>query len=538
MKRKRSFSLRVHGNYVGPGWSAGKWQPSVRASSVPAVDEFDETAKRHDFAYGAYKDDPKKLSEADYKFYKENIGKGFLRSASAVAVGIQGALRYVHSFLQKVFCMAPIRSRSRGRSSTRRSRSLSVPLGQRMPSRARSASSGQTRMPSVRMRSRSRTPQAPTMTKDVGFPINRGYGAKNSKSKGFFKRGRKVKSYLDRGTGGVEFCIESGGILAPTSGVDCQWVGHATATYANLLNDLSYALTKWVALKLNTTVTDFAQECKNDGDGYDIIGQGVPRNNLGVVDAFNQTIVVGTTTWATLANGIRTQLFTYLETYPYGVLTNLLIRRRNAPKEIENYDMRRARLTFKCKSSLKIQNRTINSAGNTEADEVDNVPLYGKSYEGNGNYIKYIPSGQFSAPFYSIIGTTSGTVVNTGFMQETFDKSQSMSEPPKASQLFNVSKNGKCHLDPAELKTSVIFHTITISLNTFFNKFRIQGTMVPETKLGNYRLFAFEKMLKTGPEATAATQMKIAYEVDEKRYCKISVPKSPVTNTVVNLLNA
>ena len=62
-------------------------------SNVKPVDEFDWTAKRHDLAYGAYSGDSSKLKEADYKFYKENMGKGFLRSVSAAAVGIQGALR-------------------------------------------------------------------------------------------------------------------------------------------------------------------------------------------------------------------------------------------------------------------------------------------------------------------------------------------------------------------------------------------------------------------------------------------------------------
>lgn len=84
----RGFTWRIYGNYVGPGWSAGKYQKSVK-SDVPPVDEFDATAKEHDESYALGKN----LKEADYKFYKKNIGKGFVRSAAALAVGAQGWLR-------------------------------------------------------------------------------------------------------------------------------------------------------------------------------------------------------------------------------------------------------------------------------------------------------------------------------------------------------------------------------------------------------------------------------------------------------------
>ncbi len=50
-KRYSGIMLRYHGNYVGPGWSAGKYQKSVAYSTVPPIDEFDRTAQVHDAAY-------------------------------------------------------------------------------------------------------------------------------------------------------------------------------------------------------------------------------------------------------------------------------------------------------------------------------------------------------------------------------------------------------------------------------------------------------------------------------------------------------
>lgn len=81
-------SFRYHGKYCGPGWSAGRYQGSV-AKGPKADDEFDETCRIHDKAYA----ENQNLKEADYKFYRSNIGRGFKRSAAALAVGLQGYMR-------------------------------------------------------------------------------------------------------------------------------------------------------------------------------------------------------------------------------------------------------------------------------------------------------------------------------------------------------------------------------------------------------------------------------------------------------------
>lgn len=95
---RNMFTLRYHGNYVGPGWSGGKYGKSVAFSKVRPIDAFDRSAMVHDRKYALGMN--KKL--ADEAFYKENIGKGFKRSLAAAAVGIQGYFRYIISFLKKI----------------------------------------------------------------------------------------------------------------------------------------------------------------------------------------------------------------------------------------------------------------------------------------------------------------------------------------------------------------------------------------------------------------------------------------------------
>ena len=78
-----------YGNWVGPGWSAGKKQDSVIDVEIPAKDAFDLSAKIHDAHYA----NKGNLKEADLRFAKDNIGKGFIRTIAGLAVGTQGMFR-------------------------------------------------------------------------------------------------------------------------------------------------------------------------------------------------------------------------------------------------------------------------------------------------------------------------------------------------------------------------------------------------------------------------------------------------------------
>lgn len=91
--------MRYHGNYCGPNWSAGKYQPSVVDHTVPPVDEFDATCLSHDASYAKSED----LLEADFKFAKENFGRGPKRTIAATLVGIQGGLRALDKTIPKIF---------------------------------------------------------------------------------------------------------------------------------------------------------------------------------------------------------------------------------------------------------------------------------------------------------------------------------------------------------------------------------------------------------------------------------------------------
>ncbi len=78
-----------YGNYCGPYWSDGAYQTSVVGTLEP-IDEFDETCRVHDAHY-ALGDD---LVAADFSFFRENVGRGVLRTVAGSAVGLQGLIRW------------------------------------------------------------------------------------------------------------------------------------------------------------------------------------------------------------------------------------------------------------------------------------------------------------------------------------------------------------------------------------------------------------------------------------------------------------
>nr|WPR18244.1 MAG: capsid protein [Crogonang virus 49] len=77
-------------SWCGPYWSDGQFQESIRGYA-PASSEFDETCRQHDFTYADNGD----RRSADLLFARENIGRGFVRTAAGLAVGLQGVLRSV-----------------------------------------------------------------------------------------------------------------------------------------------------------------------------------------------------------------------------------------------------------------------------------------------------------------------------------------------------------------------------------------------------------------------------------------------------------
>jgi len=178
----------------------------------------------------------------------------------------------------------------------------------------------------------------------------------------------------------------------------------------------------------------------------------------------------------------------------------------------------------KAKSALKMQNRTVEEAGDDESD-VNNVPLYGRAIEGNGSGPRW--KNQKKEASVSFISNNQG-IINV--VEKT-----NLQEPPNPEEFFRVKKVGKVKIEPGEIRTSVLSHTVTKSFNSWYrglNAVQMISASSPETEqlypdypIGKYRLFHIEKMLAAG-----TAYIKTAFEIQQNfvGYCKIKYPQTTI----------
>lgn len=383
---------------------------------------------------------------------------------------------------------------------------------------------------------------------------NRRLGASTSKSSGFFKAGRRQYDAFDQmAKKGVVLCREQGGVLtAPTC--NAAWIGHATVTKDVIIDLLSKVIVKFCAGKMQQTINDFDQVIIPNSHARKVIKLIYRRNPSAEPQSANYLIDPTTTTWEILAQNIETTLRSELASNNLEFqFCSLVIASTNSitgSTEVydrKTFDLYGATVSLVVKSALKIQNRTVNVETGTE-DDVDNVPLYGKSYEGSGNFLTFRSHGVYDdaninnhpaeihfpqsigvRPMNPVVDLCEAPVITYAAGPQTY-----FCEPPKLSQLYNAKKIGKAHLDPGQVKTSVLSFSTRINLTKLFRSMaRGANSLEIETfSMGNYRVFCLEKMIQA--VATSSTNaVKVAYEVDHKIGGYLFAKSPVVTNTIV-----
>lgn len=506
--------FRYHGNYVGPGWSAGKYQRSVRRSRVPAIDEFDQTAKEHDAAYATPGAD---LKVADYKFYRSNIGQGLKRSAAAVAVGLQGTLRPPSSFSQneKTMARSIMKKRTGGATFRKKQKWVVARKGNMLPDAAGPFK------------------QSPGFNRKAGLPRKsyRTSGASSSKSAGKFAKGRKVKTNVDKfSKGGMVICREQGGVLSATATEQSVVVGHATCPILQIREAFGFAFAKWVSKLIKQDFVNIEDPVYPANYRNCASSIAYKQSALGTLLFSDLIIVAGTTTWQNLANQITTLVYSNANETGFELMEFIWAQTQIATtpavpaQMLYRKDLRKARLQYFCKSSLKIQNRTVNVAANDESDDVDNVPVYGKTYSGIGDNFTF-KNDNIAAD------KTSGVIIRFGTV------SNGLAEPPSMTQMIGVKKIGKAHLDPGQIKTSVENYSTSMSMQTIIDLMqRDQNVVVSASKnrQGKFTCFIFEKMIQA-VATTTINSIKIAYELDQKYGAIFTAPDHKVNTTFLNL---
>lgn len=367
-------------------------------------------------------------------------------------------------------------------------------------------------------------------------------GATTSRSRGKFRKGRKIYTFIDKfARRGIVTAREIGGVMSTSAAEAAQsfLVGHSVFSKVQLVRDVSFALAKMCALRLKQNITDLSESVFGDAGFiagsayycrlYYVTSPGGSVNNV-------QLTFTGITNpkWSDVASSMQSQITTLLAANSGLQFTKLTWDNNDAATTSTRYmmfslDLSRARIRIQAKSSLKIQNRTINASGNVEADDVDNVPIYGKSYSGYGNYIMLNNS-------FTVAGgnTSSYSTLMTGKFSSS--SNPSAREPLPLSMVKRAKKVGKAHLDPGEIKTSVLNYSKTFLLNSLIRKLIAVGdetTTGSFVDIGIFRCFLFEKMLQA-VATSDVNGLNIAYELDQKTGIEVVAPQCASTSFIID----
>lgn len=352
----------------------------------------------------------------------------------------------------------------------------------------------------------------------------RSYGASNSKSAGRFTSGAvrtgKMDKYLNQG------CIihrEHGDVVTDSS-KDVVYIAHSTCPKRTMLRTGLGSLVKYLFKKAGLKIKNWESpllvganiparleiEFKvHDGDKLDKIA--FPINTA----ASLADIVSDMTNWINSFTSTNFPQQFLRITYYHDIGTF-----GSSRLLAYDIDLTSTSMNFGCFSHLKIQNRTINSSGNDQADDVDNVPLYGRSYDVKYNGTTY---RDYNTP--SVNGAPQlRTDIDFGTMDYSsvpqIDVGSNLyKEVAQPKQLAGLIGSGKAHLDPGEIKTSTLYFETTIGLNKLVSLYKNKGLDAGVVFwLGKTRIFGFEKMINA-VAMNETNQFNLAFEHDLKIGC-------------------
>lgn len=359
--------------------------------------------------------------------------------------------------------------------------------------------------------------------------------AANSKSAGYFgKASSKVNAVDKHLTTGSVYRIETGYVW--TDAVNqVSWVAQTTAP-ANQIGRAAFAALVKKLYKMQSITIRSHDSLILEGNSYDnqIIldykdrdGGAILQHSIAIPKATSTLNSVAESLF-TFANNFRTSTSgvpdQFLKIQLYDGFNSVIITKF----VVASLQLTQCKFKYDCLSHLKIQNRTINTAGNNEADDIDNVPIDGRffDYKSNGTtFNDYTTAGGSS-----VLTTNADTGV-LPISAPTTTGTTMYKEIPNYKQFSGCKQAGNCHLDPGEIKTSVLKDSFTLSFSQMMKILFEKPTAVnlhSQYLVGKSRAFAFEKMINA-VAMSGVNQFVLAVEHQFHVGCTISVKRDFMT---------
>lgn len=330
-----------------------------------------------------------------------------------------------------------------------------------------------------------------------------------------FRRSRRQKK-LARFFKGVNWNNEVTSVVTDDK---CVYLMHSTFPALTFMKYTIYSLFKNIlnqgGIQFNA-FTDARQTRIGTGDTFIIEWK---ANVSSAPVATGYTVVLGDVTYQNVADGLWLSVYNNLINNVAGFTSRGIILRAywqtfalEIPSEL---NLQGSYVSFVAKSALKMQNRSVNVAGDEEID-VNNVPLYGKGYDGKGN--------GFVTKSNNVIMTPCDGV--NGWNTFAAGAGADLQEPPQLYSLQYAKGMKTLYIPSGGIKTSVLYEKQTISLQILLrtlNGLYFQATDTEQFhRLGKVRMYALERPIaKIGAElginVTAEHDYKLWVELHNKK---------------------
>lgn len=489
--------MRIHGNWVGPYWSAGKHQESVD-SDYPAVDEFDETAKKHDRAYAKGGD----LYKADLNFFASNIKSWDpLRVISGAAVGAQGALRRLGILSRYSSKKMPPLKRPRLYYDNPPSYASLFPTAPRTPYARRIVSRPNLstyRGPKNRYRLNHGLMQK--YRKRRTFRRKRTVRRRRRTKRRFARKSTKTRNIFNKALYRGTVHEEETGIAdaGPSGATEAIYVGHGTFIMQRVREQFFKTLIKLLFAKTGIDIPSMTSApTMHVGDLIRLYYRAT--NDSGAV-LQNIAFAWSTTiTFGQIAAYFATQTDTSWNEQTIPVAMTLETATGTGDPVLKDVDLNLTYINveFAISSKLKVQNITVSATGD-EADQVDRIPIKGTQYWGTG-------TGPESNTGQSVAINSMQINKETGVFTFIADGINVLESPPPKRFFRHVRGSRQRTIGPGDIHLSKLYQHQVISLRKFMEMCYTPANSLstPRLPYGKFSFLGLEHTIKasqTDPE--------------------------------------
>lgn len=338
------------------------------------------------------------------------------------------------------------------------------------------------------------------------------------------KPGRKAKRFSKAQNTGVVETYESG--IAPAAGVsgvtDSLYLGHATFVVDRIRKLMVSCIVKKIFAKVSIGIDNWASTAAMAvGDTlYLYFKRDYDPSTAETAQSY--TFAAGGT-YQNIVDALTTTLSTSFDVdFHY---TRVLLGQGTGIGA--QFSLIGSTFNFQISSNLKVQNATRSVSGQ-ESDQVDNVPIYGHSYSGKGTGTDSFRSKQTEAGW--VANSSNGQILVIG------TQGRGTAEMPSMKYFPNVSKGGRCKLDPGEIKTSRLTSNLRFKINDLtavLNVGQLTGFTYYVNR-GKFAFYGFEHMIKS---STTTPNLFILAEHNWRCCATMSVKWTNVTDQRCSINN-